>query len=148
MEAEDEPESRLERQIEQGHRRADSAAPGGPEWDAAQANLDDLEHRMHALRPLPSVEGLHVLSRLGPMVLEDDCLIHGTIAAIGPAGEDLRVTISEVPDRVHSRHEFLHELSVLADRAGFVVEIEGNEGELSFYAWDRELRDSEVGAAG
>lgn len=138
----DSPDPELERRLAQGHNRADLAAPGSPEWDAAQANLEALEYRLHALRPLPVAEGSHILWRLGPMVLEDDCLVHGIIAATGPTGEALRLAISEVPERVHSRAEFVDAIRELADKADFVLEVEGDEIELSFYAWDRELHES------
>jgi hypothetical protein len=138
----DELDSELDVRLAQGLKRADAATRGSPEWDAAQANLEALEHRLHALRPPPVVEGSHVLSRLGPMVLEDDCLVRGIIAASGPAGEDLRLAISEVPERVHSGAEFADEARRLTDHAGFVLEIEGNELELNFYAWDSELHET------
>lgn len=135
----DEPDAELERRLAEGHQRVDSATPGSPEWEAAQANLDALDHRIHALRPPPTAKGSHVLSRLRPMVLEDDCFVHGTIAATGPAGEALRLAISELPERVHSRAEFIDAAGRLADHAGFVLEIDSDELELSFYAWDREV---------
>ena len=137
-----EPKSKLETRLARGHQRVDSAAPGSPEWDAAQANVVDLEHRLHALQPIPLLVGSHIVSRLGPMVLEDDCLIHGIIAAPGPAGDALRVEIAAIPDRVHSRDEFAMALEELAQREDFVIEIEGHERELTFYAWDRELHDA------
>ncbi len=132
----------LEARLDRANRRAESATPGSPEWDAALANVDDIEHRIHALRPAPSVTGEHIFSRLGPMVLEDDCLVHGTISALGPAGEALRVEIAEIPERVHSRVEFLAALKGLAKAADFALEVEGNELELTFYAWDPELHDT------
>ena len=138
----DEVNEQLEARLERANRRAQSATPGSPEWDAALANVDDVEHRLHALRPVPSVIGEHILSRLGPMVLEDDCLVHGTVAALGPAGEALRVEIAKIPDRVHSRVEFLAALKGLARSADFALELEGNERELTFYAWDPELHEA------
>ena len=134
----------LEALLQRANRRAESATPGSPEWDAALASVDDLQHRLHALRPAPSVIGVHVFSRLGPMVLEDDCLVHGTIAALGSAGEALRVGIAAIPDRVHSRVEFLAALKGLAKAADFALEVEGDELELTFYAWDPELHDVEA----
>lgn len=134
-----EPKAQLEARLVRGNRRVASATPGSPEWDAAMANIDDLEQRLHALRPIPSLVGDHVLSRLGPMVLEDDCLVHGIIAAPGPSGEALRVEISEIPDRVHSRDEFVAALEALAEGTDFVIEVDGHDLELTFYAWDREL---------
>ena len=138
----DEPTTQLEMRLAHGHQRVESAAPGSPEWDAAQANVDDLEHRLHALQPTPAHVGNHILSPLGPMLLEDDCLVHGIIAALGPGGEALRVGITEIPDRVHSRDEFVTALQELAEAADFIVEIEGNQLELTFYAWDRESHDA------
>jgi hypothetical protein len=129
----------LEARLDRANQRAESATPGSPEWDAALANVDDIEHLLHALRPAPSVTGEHILSRLGPMVLEDDCLVHGTISALGPAGEALRVEIADIPARVHSRIEFLAALKGLAKVADFALEVEGNDLELTFYAWDPEL---------
>lgn len=138
----DEPDALLRARLEHAHKRVDSATPGSPEWDAALAATDALEHQLDALRPLPSVGGEHLVSRLGPIVLEDGCVVHGTVAAPGPDGEALRLDISGVPDRVHSRHEFVEELEALTHRAEFILEIEGNELELSFYAWDPELHQS------
>lgn len=134
----DEPHKQLKARLERGHRRVDSATPGSPEWDAAQAEVDDVKRRVQALRPLSSVVGNHILGRIGPMVLEDDCLVQGTIAALGHAGEELRVEVSRIPDRVHSRGEFLAALEDLATAADFILEFEVNELDLTFYAWDRE----------
>lgn len=136
----EDPSAQLEATLEHGHRRVESATLGSPEWDAAQANVDALEHRIDALRPLPAISGDHVVSRLGHMLLEDGCLIRGMVAAPGPRGDELRRDISGIPDRVHSRSEFVAELERLARQADFVLEIEYGEHELNFYAWDRELR--------
>ncbi len=138
----DDAGAQLEATLQRGHRRVDSATPGSPEWDAAQANVDAIEHRIDALRPVPDSGGGHVVSRLGPMMLEDGCLIHGTVAALGPGGDLLRREISAIPDRVHSRDEFVAELERLARRADYMLEIETAERELSFYAWDRELHSA------
>ena len=139
----DEVNEQLEARLDRANRRAEAATPGSPEWDAALAHVDDIEHLIHALRPVPSVTGEHILSRLGPMVLEDDCLVHGTIAALGPAGEALRVEIAEIPDRVHSRADFLAALKGVTKAADFTLEVEGNDLELTFYAWDPELHAAE-----
>jgi hypothetical protein len=136
------PSAELEATLEHGHRRVDSATPGSPEWDAAQANVDALEHRIDALRPAPVVSGRHIVSRLGPMLLEDGSLIRGMVAAVGAEGDVLRLEISGVPDRVHTRDEFVAELERLARQADFVLEMETGERELSFYAWDRELHSA------
>ena len=133
----DDPHADLHTRLERGRRRVDSATLGGPEWDAARALTDAIQRQIDALQPPPSVGATHIFSRLGPMPLEDGCLVGGTVAALGPDGEALRVEISEIPDRVHTRREFVQELEVVVHRAGFVLEIEGGEGELSFYAWDR-----------
>ena len=142
----EEPNAQLEARLAHGHQRVESATPGSPEWDAALANVDDLEHRLHALAPIPTHVGNHILSRLGPMVLEDDYLVHGIIAAPGPSGEALRVEISQIPDRAHSRVEFVTALQRLAEGADFIVEVEDHERELTFYAWDRELHEAAASA--
>ena len=139
VDPEEDPDAQLEANLQRGHRRVESATPGSPEWDAAQANVDDLEHRRDALRPLPDIAGQHVVSRLGPMMLEDGYLIHGVVAALGPDGDALRHEISRIPDRVHSHDEFVHELEAVARRADYIIECENGEREVSFYAWDREL---------
>jgi len=137
------PSAELEATLEYSHRRVDSATPGSPEWDAAQANVDAIEHRIDALRPAPEVSGGHIVARLGPMLLEDGCLIRGMIAAPGPHGDALRHDISGIPDRVHSRDEFVAELERVARQADFVLEMARDSQELSFYAWDRELHSAQ-----
>ncbi len=138
----DEPDAQIRSRLERGHRRVNSATPGSPEWDAALAHTDALEHQLEALRPIPSLEGEHVVSRLAPIMLEDRWMVHGIVAARGPDGETLRIGISEIPDRVHTRHEFAEALEALARHAEFIVEFEEGERELSFYAWDPELHPS------
>ena len=76
------------------------------------------------------------------MMLDDGYLIHGTIAAIGPGGDVLRREISRLPERVHSRDEFVLELEGLARQADYLLELENGEREVSFYAWDRELHSA------
>lgn len=88
-----------------------------------------------------------MVSRLGPMVLEDGCVVHGMVAATGPDGEALRLDISGIPDRVHSRHEFVKVLEALVHQVEFVLEITGDELELSFYAWDAESHQTGAPAA-
>lgn len=131
--------AQLQARLERGRRRVEAATLGGPEWDAAMAHTDALQHQIDALKPLPSVEGGHIVSRLGPIALEDGCIVHGLIAACGLDGEALRLEISDVPDRVRSVNEFARELEVLARRAEFILEIGGGKAELNFYAWDPEL---------
>lgn len=135
----DEREARLRARLEAGYRRVEAATPGSPEWDAALAAIDALEGQLKALRPPPAATSAHVVSRLGPMVLEDGCAVQGIVAAPGPAGEALRFEISRIPDRARSRQEFTEEVEALVRRAGFVLEIEGDALELSFYAWDPEV---------
>ncbi|MGZ6269485.1 MAG: hypothetical protein ACXWMU_02795 [Candidatus Limnocylindrales bacterium] len=65
-------------------------------------------------------------------------MVHGMVAATGPDGEALRLDISGIPDRVHSRHEFVEVLEALVHQVEFILEIAGDELELSFYAWDPE----------
>lgn len=142
MDAED-PNALLQARLDRGHERVDSATPGSPEWDAALANTDALEHQIDALRPLASAGGEHVVSRLGPVVLEDGCVVHGMIAALGTDGEALRVDVSGVPDSVRTRAEFIGAIKALVHRARFILEIESGERELNFYAWDPELREPE-----
>jgi hypothetical protein len=134
------PISMLQERLERGHVRLDSATLGSPEWDAARANTDALEHQIESLRPQPVVDGSHILSRLGPMVLEDGCVVHGLIAALGPEGEALRVEISWLPDRVHSQGQFVAALQGLVRGAGFILEVEPGDHELNFYAYDSEAR--------
>ena len=136
--ATDEAEARLQTHLEAAYRRAAAATPGSPEWDAAMGGIDALESQLHALRPPAYLTSRHVVSRLGPMILEDGCTVHGTITAPGPDGEALRFEISAIPDRVHSQHEFADELAALVQRADFVREIECHELDLIFYAWDAE----------
>jgi hypothetical protein len=38
----------LEARLDRANRRAESATPGSPEWDAALANVDDIEHRIRS----------------------------------------------------------------------------------------------------
>jgi hypothetical protein len=131
--------ARLQTRLERGRRRVEAATLGGPEWDAAMAHTDARQHQIDALKPLPSVEGGHIVSRLGPIALEDGCLVHGRIAACGLDGEALRLEISDIPDRVRSVDEFSRELEILARRAEFILEIDGSKADLNFYAWDPEL---------
>jgi hypothetical protein len=142
------PSAALEANLKHGHRRVDSATPGSPEWDAAQANVEALQHRIDALRSQPEASGGHIVARLGPMLLEDGCLIHGIVAAPGPDGDALRHEISGIPDRVHSRDEFVAEIERLAGQADFVLELAHDEQELSFYAWDRELHSALSNSSG
>jgi len=142
----DEPEV-LRTRLRDGRKRLDAATPGSPEWAAASAATDALEQQLDALRPLPSVGGAHLVSRLGPMVLEDGCVVHGMVAATGPDGEALRLDISGIPDRVHSRREFVEVLEALAHQVEFILEITGDELELSFYAWDPESHQTGAPAA-
>ncbi len=131
----DEREAGLRARLEDAYRRLADATPGSPEWDAAKSGTDALEAQLAALHDPPSLTAHHVMTRLGPILLEDGATVQGSIMTGDPA-EALRFDISAIPDHVRTRHEFKGQLEAVVRAVGFVVETEVDEVGLSFYVWD------------
>jgi hypothetical protein len=124
-------------------RRLARASPqGSPEWAAAMAGIEELEHELDAPESgredaaAPPGEGTTLL-HVGPLTLEDGQRVEGTVAGSAGSADEVRRAVSALAQHAATRQAFLRDLERLAAASGYALE--SSEGEwdvVLFYAYD------------
>lgn len=136
--------ARLMTNLGWARRRASSAMPASPEWEAAIAAVDAFELELDSLDAkstggsgAPQPAGSSTALQFAPVILPDGMTLQGTIAGTTDRAWVMRGKVRDLADRAVTGRGLLRELERLATRIGFVVEISTMEqASVTFYAWE------------
>ena len=131
--------------LEHARNRLADALPGSPEWDAAEAEMEDAQRDADIAAglapdtpPAPPPDASTLL-HFAPRAFPDGRLVQGTFVGSHAETSTVHDHTMAIAARASSAREFVTVLERLLGRHGFALETqEPQPGDIVFYAWQTE----------